>query len=324
MRHIAETSKSVKLAEIEEEGQNGGIRRFGLRQALGLPESATPEEWLDIVLHAMNASAAWMMRAGESLLEMKAATKHGEFQPMLEARGIDPRRAREAMQLALFVRSLPEKQARALLRAPQSKVGALASTDLEVIDELIEEGALDGDQPLSVRDLRKRIKKLEEAKLRLESEAEISRHHREAAERVAKSRALLEDEPEWYRVVRNEGIALTESAAISAEQIRQIIDGPLVAHPKGERNRERARMAATALYHLIAGVTAEMQALQTDLLERFSLDDRLDSVELEGIKITHEEAELRLQTRDAILRPADAPKKRGPKPGSKNKPKSKR
>lgn len=166
-----------------------------LAQALGVPAQANDDELLDIGVQALNSAALHMARAGIAFRRLRDRTPHGNsgelsersdtecdgsvggyfcghphksFQAQLEDRGVDRRRAYEAMAYADLLMSLPEAQSLRLINVPHSKVMLLTKAEPEVIESLLEDGALDGDQPMSVRELKTALR---EAREKLEKES---------------------------------------------------------------------------------------------------------------------------------------------------------
>lgn len=162
-----------------------------LELALGIPAQASADELLDIGVQALNSAALHMARAGMAFRRVREQTPHGNssgrpeespsqdggglcgrshksFQEYLDERGVSPRRAYEAMAYATFLESLPEAQSLRLITVPHSKVLLLTKAEPEVIESLLEDGSLDGDQPMSVRDLKKALR---EAREKLEKES---------------------------------------------------------------------------------------------------------------------------------------------------------
>lgn len=151
-----------------------------LELALGIPALASADELLDIGVQALNSAALHMARAGMAFRRVREQTPHGNsgelsgradstsgdlsgrpdksFQAYLDERGISRQRAYEAMAYATFLESLPEAQSLRLLAVPHSKVMLLTKAEPEVIESLLEDGALDGDQPLNVSDLKKALR----------------------------------------------------------------------------------------------------------------------------------------------------------------------
>jgi len=127
-----------------------------LGDLFGIPPNASPDELLDIGTHALNASTAWQARAGAAFRECRnvATRDEGGFRALLAERGIDRTAAYRAIQIADYLAALPLQQARRIMHVQPTKLLELAKADPEVVSDLLEEGALDGDTPLSVRDLR--------------------------------------------------------------------------------------------------------------------------------------------------------------------------
>lgn len=326
-------------------------------EMLGLPAQASPEEWLELGVQAFNNSGTWMARAGRCFQRLRdhegipndgsrngagalpnggnrsfpSVGNHG-FLAALESRGISKSHAYRAIQLIEYIGSLPDAEARRMLRVPYTKVLAIAKADPEVVEDLLEEGALDGKHPLSVRDLRTRIEKTEEARHRAEARAETAEATVEFLKRELENRAKTSPTPAWYNIARGEAVAITESLSLSLGELEKLSNEYISGAPhKTDADRTYARMAAATVYHALAGVVANGQILLRQLVSEFGKEitgeDKVAVCALDGDELKRQVAlramlvrnnEAERQARQ-VLRATGQPRGRGRPKGSKNK-----
>lgn len=232
----------------------------------------------DEVLAALGADALSrakfnVLQAGAYFLKLKAQAGHGNFLPALEGAGVGERAAQEAMQIASYVAALPADRARQIAALPKRKILPLINADAEIVGQLLDEGALDGDQALSVRDLRERL--AAETKLREKAEKAVEVLSRETG------RAKAGKEPLGLLVAREEAMAISERIQAELSIAKLVFDEYLQAEGGDD---ERWRMDAGGMMYF-AMLPAAKQAVE--LLER--LQKRF------GVRITgtlHEEFKL--------------------------------
>lgn len=256
---------------------------------LGIPAQASAEELLEIGIQAFNASGLWMARAGAAFRALKADSERSEssFKEMLKARGIAEQRAYEAIGYAEFLERLPEDQARRLLAVPHTKVMALAKADPEVVAELLEVGALDGDEPLTVRELRERLHRAERANAGLQNELDIANNQKKL---LARAGHALQDEvdlPPFALAVRQEAMALTAAMSFDLDNLEAICAEHLfqeIRHPEAPKYQP---IAAATAYFSLAGIHARSQELLAKLraeyesaLGNVSIDHQLTPAEI--------------------------------------------
>lgn len=261
--------------------------------ALGIPPNASADELLDIGVQAFNASGLWMARAGAAFKALKADCERSQssFKEVIEARGIVERRAYEAIGYAEFLERLPEAEARRLLAVPHTKVMALAKADPEMVAELLEEGALDGDAPLSIRQLRARLKEAEVKAAKLDTELDRTKR---LHERLARANSALESEselPRFARSVRHEAFAFEDGAGWMLDNLEAICSDDLfrdVQHPEAHRWQPVAATNAHAALNKIRGrITRLIQQIERAYPaspdETISLDHQLSPLELQSL-----------------------------------------
>ncbi len=230
---------------------------------VGLPPEASAEELLELGVQAYNASGAWMVRAGACFKQLRDVSKRVEtdFLPQLEARGIGKSYAYNAMQLADYIGSLPEADARRMLKVPHTKVLAIANADPDVVAGLLEDGSIDGDAPLSVRELRLRLAEAERTAANATAEAERLTLQAESA---ASYQAELDKKsgfPAWLRNLRVGVVA--ECSGI--DERLDVIAGLLceLEPQKGDNKDDAAlRLAgATTAVHVLNALYARLNTL---------------------------------------------------------------
>jgi hypothetical protein len=261
----AELVKSRDVAAIEmtpeQFGQLAEVARVDLQ--------ASNETLAALGAEELGRAEMSVLRAGAYFLMLKQQAGHGGFAPALDAAGVSPDRAQRAMQIARYVAALPADKAKRIAALPRSKVLPLVNADQEVVGELLETGALDGVEPLSVRELRERLKKAESQaatyKTRFEtSEAEKVRLARE------RSRILAEEDlPAFALETRQEALALTEQMGFAIDSLQDIITQNLltrVKHPEAQRFQP---IAGGTAFHAIAAMHARTGHLLTLLQNHF-------------------------------------------------------
>lgn len=191
-----------------------------------------------MAVREINQAALSIARAGLALLALKERLDHGQFEASLESAGITQQRASEAMRCARMLLALPAEMKRRIAALPPSKAIELARAEPEVVEQLLEEGALDGDAPLTVREIRQRLKKLaaenEKHKTDLESaKLQLQRH--------ARASGALETEgefPAFARAPRHEAFAFEQAAAFMLDNLSMLVAEHLlgdVRHPEANR-----------------------------------------------------------------------------------------
>lgn len=208
------------------------------------------------------------IRAGVYLLELKRRVGHGNFLAALRELGVDERTARNMMAAAAYVATLPPDQQRRAAALPHTRVLAIRHVDPEVVSELFAEGRLDGEAPLSVRELRKQIERLEKRAKQAEHAAELARLEKLAVEREHDGVEL----PPWVVAARAEAVIQGEALAAALDILDETVTKKLIEAPPASDRAERARhqqAAAGTLYHTVAAAGAKAAALARKLIEHF-------------------------------------------------------
>ncbi|ROH88644.1 hypothetical protein ED208_12560 [Stagnimonas aquatica] len=210
-----------------------------------------------------------VLRAGAYFLKLKEQAGHGGFIQALNSVGVSPDRAQRSMQMARYVASLPADQARRIAALPRSKVLPLVNADQEVVGELLEQGALDGEQPLSVRELQDRLRKSEAEKATLKTRLETAQAEKIRLARE-RSRVLAEEDlPAFALEARQEALALTEQMGFGLDSLQDIVEQNLlqrVKHPEADRFQP---LAAGTTFHALAAVHARAGLLLSRLQAHF-------------------------------------------------------
>lgn len=212
-----------------------------------------------------------ILRAGAYFIEIKARLAHGKFILQLDALGVGRRTAWEAMQIATYIASLPQDEARRLARIPPKKALALTHVEPDVVNELLEEGALDGDQPLSVRELRKKLKQLEKRANQSDHEARMAKLQAEGMEQERRGAQLAP----WALAARSEAVIQGEAIANALDILSEVITKHLVEAPPSKDRAERARhqqAAAGTLHVTLALAVAKASVLADRLTEYFGAE----------------------------------------------------
>lgn len=253
----------------------------------------------DDVLAALGADALSrakfnILQAGAYFLQLKAQAGHGNFLPALEKAGVGERSAQEAMQIASYVAALPADQARKIAALPKTKVLPLINADAEVVEQLLDEGALDGDQALSVRDLRERLASETKAREKAERAVESLKHET--------GRAKEGKEPLGLLVTREEAMAISERLLAELSQARLLFDRHL-AQEGGEEERWRMDAGGVLYFAMLPAAKQAVELLER-LQKRFGV--RITGTLHEEFKLPAGSAEKFLAERESLVERAGA------------------
>lgn len=167
---------------------------------------------------------------GFLLLAWKERIGHGQFQQWIESQGFNPRSAQQRMQVARFLLEAPASTRPKLAGLGQSKLHALAQTDIEVIDDLLDENReeqvdwLDEINQLSVRDLRQRLKELKNKNSDLSVQLDTEE------QKIKELRAKLKHEhshsnlPEFAAITRHESHGLTYKSLLCLDDLEELVN----------------------------------------------------------------------------------------------------
>lgn len=281
----------------------------------------------------MMVEAGLLLICAHSRLSAERTTQinnaNPEFAALLEANGLPKQRASELMRIARYISTLSPEQRESMMGLGKKKILAFASTDLEVLDQMILEGEEFDFSEANTDATRRRIKELE-AKLaqtsveRNRAEEKTERLERELRSAQSSRSDVADIVPAHVSDIRLEVAALYKKAELS-------IDGVARLHAEinlldGEWSLSCARSTFAALQSLInqaKGAAAELhRQYGADLDGDNSTMERLTQKELftcateyKALVGEHEhEAALRAHKRDLDKpkgkgRPKDAPTK---------------
>lgn len=230
---LAETAatKSDNVVRFE---KGGNVVAFA--KSLGVQLEGSIAERADLAAMHSSASTRHEVATGLLLLSIKSELQHGDYLPVIEARGFDERAARRAIACCEFVLKQDPAGQTKLLEMPKSKVAELAKADPEVVQALLGDDDA-GIDLLSVRALRDRIKKLEAESANLEvdletTEAELEtlkkRTERKPGERDDKVPSLIADlRAEVAAEVKKADLACDDLVSLLADLEQHDDDGPL-------------------------------------------------------------------------------------------------
>lgn len=255
-------SKADNVPELVD-GESADVRRFELSAPdmrrigtlVGADVDATPEEMLELGTQDFCRASKLMVRSGWYLLAVKESVGHGQFSQALESRDIDPRRAREVMRFAYQIHRLPADQAERLLSLQPSKAIALANADPDVVDEIMEGDDEADFSELSVREMKARIKEIEQRKVNVDTQnAELT------AENKQLKAALLNKEqtshlPGPCLIARHEAAALSQQIIQAVEAMEDTYTRQVLSPVVLEDERIKA-IALNSVYHALAGAAA--------------------------------------------------------------------
>ncbi len=275
-RNVAEFTQDVSTAQLSQLAEVA-------RVDLGQPDDALAT----LAADELNRAEMSVLRAGAYLVQLKRQAGHGKWLPLIHAAGLSEDMVHRAMQIARYVAALPPAEAKRIAALPKTKVLALTKADPEVVGELLDSGELDGESPLSVRELRERLKKAERSNAKLQNDLETANNIRK---RMAKADAALqaeEDLPGFALTVRREFVALTEAMSFDLDNLQATAEEHLfseVKHPEAHRFQP---VAAGTAYFALAGIHARCRALLGKLHDQYgdqlgmlTLDHQLSASEL--------------------------------------------
>lgn len=199
--------------------ESHAVEAAEMAEQLGVDLKVSVADRVDMAATHMSRSQRHMLAAGILLASIKADSEHGQFIPLIESRGFQPRSAQRAMAYAQYIlQQSPSERDRLIGMAP-GKVLALAAADPEVIEALVASG--ESIDALSVRALQDRIRELEttvaDRDVRLETaEAEVK-----AAKKAAK-RERNGEVPVAIFDIRHESVANVERSRLAIDEMQAL------------------------------------------------------------------------------------------------------
>jgi hypothetical protein len=185
--------------------------------------SRAADDLLASAVEKANRSAQLIVEVGLELMAAKAQCEHGQWAERLESIGMESQRASEFMRYAQFAGRLSPKERERVIGLPKKKVLALAGADPEVVADLIEhDEKFEATTALNVSDMRKRIKRLEKDKLKLQGERDAFRDRANALQTQNYGAESSYPYPDFVAVARRESNKLTDKAQLCIDDLRQL------------------------------------------------------------------------------------------------------
>lgn len=301
------------------------ISNLQQRIDISMPET-TDDLWAECV-RLENDNALLAARRGLIYLALKSKLPHGEFLDGLHEREISPRSAQTSMSIARLLLSSKKLNAVTSPHLKKSKLIELAKLPIDDIDELFEQGDLDLDEidAMPVRDLRSHVRDLR-AKI---TNADLGRENAE----LKLAQALNDSDAGQRDNTPAEAVRIrVESAALSAQSI-DCIDS--MAELIADIRNHYDVLDSSGNYESAAGsVLVHLNAVQAKIamtIAQFAAEFDEIAISDDAVPMLSEAESRQYLTRREIAtmehrtaaiareeaRAARAPKKRGPKPGSK-------
>lgn len=191
--------------------------------SLGIVLGGSLEERIGRAVYAFNNATRYAVEAGYLLLSVKGEVERGQFESGIEELGLSSQRASELMRMAKFATALPDERRAEMLMLPKSKVLALAGADAEVIADLMADPEGGDLGALSVRDLRKEIRRLEAEKADAAVDRDTAIAERDGLAKQLRKRRRDEEEnndvPVVVSDVRAEAAELIKKAELSLSSL---------------------------------------------------------------------------------------------------------
>lgn len=210
-----------------------------------------------------------ILRAGAFFLELKRVVGHGAFASALEAVGVGERSAQEAMQIARYVAKLPRGEAKRIAALPKTRILPLVNADREVIADLLEDGSLDGAEPLSVRELRKRLRDADQR--RIDAETRLKARDLELRRQAERAGAASPAIEKRFAALRDQAVHLVERISHELTLLGQIVELDLVNGYDRAADDATDRQAVAALvFHGLNGALASGGAVVGSISRTYS------------------------------------------------------
>lgn len=163
-----------ELPEAEREARTEAEWLVSLGEEVHVDLARPAEALVDSAAANLNTAATRVAVAGLELLAARSRTPHGQFQALVEARGIRYREAARAMAIARWLTRLPKVTTLSLLRAAPTKLGELARLDPAELEALEAEGETDTEGLLALpqRDLAAMVRRLRREKRAIQERME--------------------------------------------------------------------------------------------------------------------------------------------------------
>lgn len=243
---------------------------FSVAEVLGLPANATDDELIDIGIQALNMAGLHMARAGAAFSKLRNVAQFGDWLETLEKRGLDRTHVQRAIQFHDYIASLPEPDARRMLKVPYTKVLAISRADPEVVADLLASGAIDGDQPLSIRELRERLADEERRANTAEGELEVAKAKLKETVNYQAQLDAKSGLPTWMRTQRVGLMAEVGGVEERLDVIEQLLRTAFLPQPLDNADDDNLRhAAASTASHALAAIAARVNRLQSAITDAY-------------------------------------------------------
>jgi hypothetical protein len=261
--------------------------------------SGSPETLAALGAEELARAEVSVLRAGAYFLQLKQQAGHGGFLTELEKLGVSPDAAQRSMQIARYIAQLPADQARRIAAMPRTKALPLINADQEVVQQLLDEGSLDGDTPLSVRELRDRLAKAEKDKANLETQRDTARDELKRMRDRTALRAAESHLPPFALRAREDVAAITEQmdACLDALQVTYSAD---LAGEVADKHQDAANDAAGTFFHALRGIVGRSESLMRQIAETYG--DTVIKATRDSFTLTKGEAQVAIDARAAMIK----------------------
>jgi len=248
------------------------VEKFAGDIQLIIPDTqqATWDEVINLEEQAFINSA----KRGLLLMTLKDSLKHGSFATELSSRGISQSSAKDSMTIAKMLLTLPDskRQTFGVLNLKQSQLTEIARLPLQVIEDMDDED-LDNLSDLSVRELKKEIKRLKDNNNELDIERADAINELER-ERIRKKSTTRFELPLFISQIRSDAIAYTEmlddALSQSVAQTTELIE-------KRSLDFDSRLAAAQTMHHCWASMYMQIGSMLERLHGEFG--DQIQGIE---------------------------------------------
>ncbi|HFE31895.1 MAG TPA: hypothetical protein ENJ17_01140 [Gammaproteobacteria bacterium] len=254
---------------------------------------------LDSIAEKANRSARLIIEVGLQLMAVKRTCGHGDFEPLLESRGLNTQRASEFMRYAKFAASLSKAERDKVLGQPKKKVLALASADPEVLREVMADDEKFGNvTALSPTEMLKQLKKL-----RSDLEKADMREEKIRQQALEVRAAPSFQYPPSIDRIRVESSVLAKQATLHLDDIEQLMT-ELASAPDLSADKMKAQAeysaGATTLFVNLQAIHAKAAYLMQWFRESIG-EDYMPTQPQDAPTLTDDEAVRALAMRDLLL-----------------------
>lgn len=266
--------KVVTADHFDDQADLSGQQLSQLVEISGVDLSGSAQALAALAVDELARAQMSVLRAGAYFIALKQMLPHGEFRPYVEKIGVDGRTVRRAMQVARFIASLPADQAKRISTLPKMKILPLINAEPEVIEDLLDSGALDGQQPLSVRALRKQLADSESERARLEARLDLTAQRTKDLERIEQRTRI----PAIYREVREEALFASTEVTALLEHLDDVVQRSLIDEQRHPERMRWSPASARTVDGCLAGITARVEEIRNRLRAIYPPSDDPDVV----------------------------------------------